>query len=285
MLRRGSPTARYSRFGLISWSFSEWLANLPGNPHSRRVALLRVVLPAIGIGLLLMVAIWPRIAPMFDHLRFSAIDLREARELRMINPHYVGTDRENHPFVVTAAVGRQVPGRDDVMSLEEAEADLKTHSGANIVFTADSGVYQTRTQLFDAFGHVTMIHQDGTRFVTASARLDAVNNAAEGHEPIEGHGPTGDIKAQGFRIIDKGEVVVFTGQSDATLNGAKAGAPKTQPAALPPAVAQAAAQLEARGVAAAASAPPAPAPAPRPTASPPTATAPAQPKPAPKKPG
>jgi lipopolysaccharide export system protein LptC len=268
------------------WNLRKWLANLPDNPHSRRVALLRVALPTIGISLLLLVGIWPRIAPLFDRLRFAAIDLREARELRMINPHYVGTDRENHPFVFTAAVGRQVPGRDDVMSLEGVEVDLKTHSGANIIFTSDSGVYQSRTQLFDAFGHVTMIQQNGTRFVTASARLDAVNNAAEGHEPIEGHGPSGKITAQGFRLIDKGEIVIFTGQSDATLNSAQSRAAKTEPAALPPSVAQAAAQIEARALSDAANASPdSGAPAAAPAAQSPAAPAPAEPKPPAKNPG
>jgi len=277
-------TSRGSWLGFVPWSFSEWLANLPGNRHSRRVALLRVALPAIGVGLLLMVAVWPRLAPLFDRLRFSAIDLREARELRMINPRYAGTDRTNHPFLVTASIGRQVPGRDDVMSLEMPQADLKSHSGADIVVTANSGVYQTRTQLLDAFGDVTMVHQDGTRIVTSSARLDAVNNAAEGHEPVEGHGPTGDIKAQGFRLIDKGAIIIFTGQSDLLLKGAKAGAiPKAEPAGLPAPIAQAAAQIEAK-VAPTPTSRAAPAahrqPSPRHTA-----PAPAHPKPAAKKPG
>ena len=31
----------------------------------------------------------------------------------MVNPRYAGTDRSNRPFVVTAAIGRQVPDRDD----------------------------------------------------------------------------------------------------------------------------------------------------------------------------
>ena len=40
---------------------------------------------------------------------FPAIDLREARELRMLNPRYAGTDRENRPFVVTAASAGKCP--------------------------------------------------------------------------------------------------------------------------------------------------------------------------------
>ena len=38
--------------------------------------------------------------------------------------------------------------------------------------TADSGVYQTQTQFLDVFNNVTMTHEDGTTFKTASARFD-----------------------------------------------------------------------------------------------------------------
>jgi len=222
----------------------ERLRSLPDR-YSRRVALMKVTLPAIGIGLLLLVTIWPRVAPLFDRLRFAAIDLKEARELRMINPRYAGTDRSGHPFVVTAAVGRQVPARDDVVSLDGVKADMQSHSGAKITVTADSAVYQTQTQYLDLFGHVTVVHENGTTIVTPSARLDVANNAAEGHDPVEGHGPSGDLSAQGFQIIDKGDIVVFTGRTNLLLKSAKATAPPPPPP-MPAAVTQAAAQIEAK---------------------------------------
>jgi lipopolysaccharide export system protein LptC len=237
---------------------------------------------------MLLIVVWPRVAPLFDRLRLAAIDLREARELRMINPRYVGTDRDGHPFTVTAAVGRQVPQRDDVMSLDAPVANLLSHSGAKIVVTANTGVYQTQTQFLDAFGKVTMNHENGSTFVTQSARLDVANDAAEGHDPIEGHGPQGDITAQGFKVIDKGDIVIFTGQSNLTLNGAKpasqAPGTATNPApaiGVPAPVAQAAAQIEAKAE---------PKPAPPANAKPrparhPVAKAPVHAKPPAKKPG
>lgn len=224
----------------------DWLERLPGNRYSRRVALLKLALPAIGGTMLLLVVVWPRVAPLFERFRFAAIDLREARELRMINPRYAGTDRDGRPFVVTAAVGRQVPQRDDVMSLDQPVANVQSHSGAKIVITSDSGVYQTQTQFLDMFGNVTVNHENGSTFTTSAARLDAANDAAEGHAPVEGHGPQGDVTGQGFQIIDKGDIVIFTGRSNLLLKGTKEQVPPPAPAAVPAPVAQAAAQLEAK---------------------------------------
>jgi lipopolysaccharide export system protein LptC len=237
---------RVSRLGMASSFVADWLAQLPGNRYSRRVALLKVALPAIGVSLLLLVVAYPRVAPLFDRLRIAAIDLREARELRMINPRYAGTDRDGRPFVITAAVGRQVPQRDDVMSLDQPVANVQTHSGAKVVITGDSGVYQTQTQFLDMFGNVTVNHENGSKFVTSSARLDAANDAAEGHAAVEGHGPQGDVSGQGFQIIDKGDIVIFTGRSSLLLKSTKEQAPAPAPAAVPAPVAQAAEQIEAK---------------------------------------
>jgi lipopolysaccharide export system protein LptC len=289
MIGRNGPRAiSASNRGHFTGLLADWLARLPGNRYSRRVALLRVALPAIGGSLLLLVVVWPRVAPLFDRLRFAAIDLREARELRMINPRYVGTDRDGHPFVVTAAVGRQVPQRDDVMSLDKPVANLKSASGANIVVTADTGVYQTQTQYLDVFGNVTVNHENGSTFITSSARLDAANDAAEGHAPVEGHGPQGDITAQGFQVIDKGDIVIFTGQSNLTLKstrpeaqGPTATATSAAGVGIPAPVAQAAAQIEAKVE----PKPTLPAPAKAKPAPHHAAKAPAHPKPAAKKPG
>ena len=226
-----------------------WPADPPGDRHSRRVARLKLVLPAIGLGLLVLVAVWPRLAPIFEGMRLGwpAIDLRDAGELRMLNPRYAGSDRQNRPFLVTAAVARQAPDQPNLMSLDAPRANLKTHGGAAVVVTANSGVYQSQAQLLDLFGAVTLVHENGTRFETAAARLDIAGNAGEGHDPIEGHGPSGDIKAQGFRILDKGNTIIFTGKSDLLLNGAKMTAAKAaEPAAVPRAIAASAAQVEAR---------------------------------------
>ena len=238
--RQGGPAAL----------LADWRTRLPGNSHSRRVALLKLALPAIGGALLLMVVAWPRLAPLFDRFRWAAIDLRDARELRMMNPRYAGTDRDGHPFVVTAAVGRQVPQRDDVMSLDQPVANVVSHSGAKIDVSANSGVYQTQTQFLDMFGRVTVKHQDGSTFTTSAARVDAANSAAEGTAPIEGHGPRGDITAQGFQILDKGDIVIFTGRADLHLNAPRQQNPAPAPASVPAPVAQAAAQIEAKAEAA-----------------------------------
>jgi lipopolysaccharide export system protein LptC len=245
--------------------------------YSRIVTLLKRLLPAIGACLLLLVALWPRLSPLIDNMRLAigAIDLREARELKMIHPHYAGTDRLNRPYVVTAAVGRQMPNRSDLMSLEKPHAVMIVHGGASVVLTAKSAVYQSQPQLLDLFDDVTLTHQNGTRFVTQRAHANLVDSTAQGDDPIEGHGPQGDVWGQGFRVRDRGNTIDFTGRSHAILKSTNAVKPATPPV-LPPAVVETAALVEA-AVTAPTDPPRAPAPAPAPPAAGAAAAAPAPP--------
>ncbi len=220
---------------------------LRGDGYSRAVALLKRLLPIIGAALLLLVAAWPRLVPLFETVRLtiSGIDLREARELNMLNPRYAGTDRLNRPYVITAAVGHQLPNRSDLMSLEKPRAEMIVHSGANAVLTAATAMYQSQPQLLDLFGDVTLTHQNGSRFVTQQAHANFANDTAEGNVPVEGHGPSGDIWGQGFRILDKGDTIIFTGDSRAILRGSKPTKAVTQPPEPPSEVMASAALVEA----------------------------------------
>jgi lipopolysaccharide export system protein LptC len=218
-----------------------------GDRYSRRVAMLKRMLPALGVMLLVLVAVWPQLGTLLENvgLGLPVIDMREARELRMLNPRYAGVDRFGRPYVVTAAVGRQVPNRDDLMSLEMPRAEIRLRPGALVVVTAATAIYQTQAQLLDLFENVNLVHENGTRFVTRSAHVDVSANTAEGHDPVVGHGPSGDIAAEGFRIFDKGDTIFFTGNSHVLLKGTKPTVSPATPPTLPAEVQAMAAQIEA----------------------------------------
>lgn len=216
--------------------------------YSRRVVLLKRLLPVLGVMLVILVAVWPRLGLLLESVRlgFPVIDLREARELRMLNPRYAGLDRFNRPYVVTATVGRQVPNRDDLASLARPRAEITTRGGDLVVVTAATAIYQSEAQLLDLFDDVNIVHENGTRFVTKAAHVDVSAGTADGHDPVSGRGPSGDIDAQGFRILDKGDRIIFTGTANLVLKGSKPGSqPPASPPALPPEVAETAARIEA----------------------------------------
>jgi len=190
----------------------------PIHRYSRFVAWMKVALPAAAMALLLLVVVWPRIQSAVEHIsKLPRIDFSQARDLRMVNLHYAGKDRHNRPFTVTAEGARQRPEVDDLVELEGPKADLTTESDTWFALTAYSGLYRPQSQLLDLFGSVEVFQDKGNEFTTDSAHVDMAKGSAEGDDPIEGHGTFGSIKAEGFRIENQGDVIIFKGRTQLLL--------------------------------------------------------------------
>jgi lipopolysaccharide export system protein LptC len=181
--------------------------------YSRFVHLAKLALPATAAALLLLVAAWPRLDAAFESVHFAIprIDLSEARDLRMVKARYSGIDRQNRPFTITAEVAREKPKLENLVTLEQPKGNLTETSGNWIQLNADSGLYQPQPQLLDLFGNVAIFQDRGNEFHSSTA------GTAMGDDPVTGQGPFGDVTAQGFRILDHGSTIVFTGHAHLDL--------------------------------------------------------------------
>ncbi|HEV3177852.1 MAG TPA: LPS export ABC transporter periplasmic protein LptC [Stellaceae bacterium] len=199
------PSSSLQRRTRTSW---------PIHRYSRFVAWMKLALPTAAVALLLLVAVWPRIQSAVERLhKLPRIDLSQARDLRMVNLHYSGKDRHDRPFTVTADAARQRPEVDDLVELEGPKADMTTQNDTWLALTAYSGVYRPQSQLLDLFGNVELFQDKGNEFKTDSAHIDMAKGSADGADPIEGHGSFGTIEAEGFRIENQGDIIIFTGKA------------------------------------------------------------------------
>jgi len=206
-----------------------WLEMGRSLRYSQFVARAKFVLPLTAGALIVSVAAWPSLQSGFQRLRTAMprLDASQMHDLRMVNPRYTGLDRDNRPYTITADAARQsgtnTRNADDLVALEGPKADILTREGAWVVVAGNTGVYQPGAQLLDLFGNVTLLHDKGYRFKTDSARVDVNAGTAEGHEPVSGDGTSGTVHSAGFKILQKGDVVVFTGKSTLVMNGAPGG--------------------------------------------------------------
>jgi lipopolysaccharide export system protein LptC len=197
------------------WTAPDRSAARPGRGYTRFVSWMKLVLPGVAVALLLLVAAWPRLAAQVERLGagLAKLDLNEARDLRMVNAHFSGLDKLNRPYTVTAQVARQMPSKDDLVSLEGPKADITLQSGAWVAVNSDTGIYQQQQQVLDLFGQVHVFHDTGIEFTTDSARVNLDQGTAEGTEAVTGQGVFGELDAQGFQLLDRGQRVIFTGKS------------------------------------------------------------------------
>jgi lipopolysaccharide export system protein LptC len=91
------------------------------------------------------------------------------------------------------------------------------NDGTWLALTAKVGYYDRQTELLDLVGDVNLFHDQGFEVRTEKAQVDLKGGTASGDLPVEGQGPSGTLTAEGFRAIDSGKTVIFTGKSKMIL--------------------------------------------------------------------
>ena len=210
----GAPLAA----NLVGGADANPVSRPAGGGYSRFVAWTKVVLPFIAIGLIALVIIWPRLKTD-DTFRigFASVNITGKTTPGMDNARYVGTDENRKPYSVTADLARLIDSDAGTVALELPKADLTLEDGTWLVLTADTGLYQRDGATLDLKGGVNLFHDTGYEISTEVLDVDLKAGGATGDKPINGHGPFGELKAQGIKLIDKGQVIYFTGPAHLLL--------------------------------------------------------------------
>ncbi len=183
--------------------------------YSRFVHLMKYLLPAVAILLVGLVAVWPHLKPKDRGFRieFSALKARETGDPNMVNARYLGSDKNNQLFSVTADLVRNAMKDAANVELVMPKADIALEDGTWLVVTAETGVYSRAAKTLRLAGAVNLFHDSGYEFRTTRVTIDLDEGSAVGTEPVEGQGPFGDLSAEGFRLLEKGKTIIFTGKA------------------------------------------------------------------------
>jgi lipopolysaccharide export system protein LptC len=158
---------------------------------------------------------WPHFQMKDSRFRigFTTLKLTGGQDKSMINPRFLGTDKKTKPFSVTADIAKNIMVDASVVELEMPKADITLPDGSWLVLTANSGVFDKNKKMLELRKKVNLFHDSGYEFRTSAADVDLTKGLAQGNQPISGQGPFGSLKSEGFRLIDKGRIIHFTGKS------------------------------------------------------------------------
>ena len=185
------------------------------NRYSIFVGFMKVLLPATAAALILLVVAWPQFTIDEGQFRLSMSQLapEQADSLTMLNARFEGVDDEDQPYTITADMATQSEDDKDLVTLELPKADITLEDGAWLALTARSGEYHKQSNILDLAGSVSLFHDRGFELQTEAARIDLNESTAEGVHPVKGQSSVGSIQAEGFRVLDRGARILFTGKS------------------------------------------------------------------------
>jgi len=192
-----------------------------GFGRSRIVSTMKYLLPGTAFALLVLVAVWPRLAPDEDRFRIDleAVGPAGGAKPQVLNPRLQGIDSAARPFQVTADFGARgdAPEGGEIYDLTNPTADIVLADGSWVALTANDGRFEAETNMLHLAGDVNLFHDQGYEFKTTTARVNLVTSTASGDEPVKGQGPFGVLDAEGFRVFDSGERVLFLGPARLTV--------------------------------------------------------------------
>ncbi len=183
--------------------------------YSRFVQMMKFLLPAVALLLVGLILVWPylRSEDLRFRLSFAALTADETEDPSMVNPRYLGIDKENQAFSITADLARKLAVGSTNVELEMPKADIVLDDGTWLVLTAQNGVFKRLKKTLDLAGAVNLFHDSGYEFRTSKAVIDLEQGTAKSTTAVRGQGPFGDLQADGFRLIDKGKTILFTGKA------------------------------------------------------------------------
>lgn len=198
----------------------------PGNPpryslansYSLFVGFMKLALPAIGIGLLLLIVIWPQFMQE-GRLAIESLEVTEQdlTSRKMLNPRYESYDSDERPFNITADLAEQDPQRNALINLTAPKARLQMDSGKWVSVDAPKGTYNEKNEIIRLDGGVNLLHDDGMTIDTQKAMVDVKNGVAESNTATTGVSDKGTLEGEGFRIVDEGRVIILKGKSKVVL--------------------------------------------------------------------
>lgn len=175
------------------------------------------LLPVLALGLLATVAIWPEMERQTDAARVAMRHLGAVQgNGRVLDARYQSVDEKGRPYTITAAVAVQAgPHRVD---LTMPKGDVTMQNGAWLLVRSRRGVYLQRAGQLDLSGDVTLYRDDGTFLRSPTASIDLKRGAATSATTVSAEGPFGTLDAMGFALVDKGDVIQFTGPARLVLD-------------------------------------------------------------------
>lgn len=176
--------------------------------RSRRIRLLRVLLPAAIVGILVYVAS----EVSWRSMQAASRPPAEAKtQIRMISPRFYGQSNDGRSFMIAARSA--VRDDHDLMQvrLDSPTLTLGFDEPQPSRVTARSGVYREDTLKLVLNGDVRIDDGGGYRFASEQAVVDTMTGNITGETAMLGEGPTGQVKSNAYSVYDKGDRIVFRG--------------------------------------------------------------------------
>lgn len=182
------------------------------NRHSRRVALLKWVLPLLALVILSTMFLAADRRGTGDVVPFSSVELDQiVSDQRVSGPNFTTVTDDGSALIVAAR--DLTPGGDgDAGRASDLIAVLESPSGARLDLSSDSGTLETRVGRARLEGGVALRSTNGYQLRGAAFDIDRDSASIVSDGAVQGSGPPGELQAGQLHVTRTGadHVLNFT---------------------------------------------------------------------------
>lgn len=177
--------------------------------HSRRVRLLKIVLPLIAGVIAIGFPVYSYlVTPAPIEVKADGSAFSDGK-LVMANPKLEGLTKDNLPYALNALRAIQSAGEESLVELEKIDAKLPVSAGNIVTVGAAHGIYNREANTLELDKEITVSTTDGIVAKFKSAFLDIEKGTMKTTQPVDITRPGSRITADGMTVKDNGKVVIF----------------------------------------------------------------------------
>ncbi|WP_172327796.1 hypothetical protein [Mangrovicoccus sp. HB161399] len=187
------------------------------NAYSRAIAVVKVVLPLVALGILSTLFLLSRGGQVGEPLPWSDAELGDlAREERLGNPSYAGLTEDGSELRLTASRLVPDPDSEGIAHGETLSARLARPDGITLDLAAPEGMLDQNAHVAELTGGVRVGSSNGYVATMPGVRLLTNLTHMESLGPVEAEGPIGTLSAGKLTVTSEpgsrnGTVALFTG--------------------------------------------------------------------------
>ncbi|WP_161635610.1 LPS export ABC transporter periplasmic protein LptC [Actibacterium mucosum] len=175
------------------------------NAYSRFVAILRIVLPLVAIGLLSTLFLFSRKVDPERAIPFAEVDVEAIlREERVNQPTYTSVTQKGTAVSVSAKSVLTDVGNADNANADEIVARLDFPSGTRALISSAKGNLDSPSSILNLEGGVVILTSDGLRIETAALTTSLVNTDIRTQGTVTAEGSLGTLTAGQMHLTETG---------------------------------------------------------------------------------
>jgi lipopolysaccharide export system protein LptC len=202
--------------------------------HSRRVRVMRVVLPVVVAIVLLSIFLWSWLRPLRILAAATPVNMSDlvvsGSKIKMEEPRLAGFTRDGRPYQLTAKAAEQDLKNPDLVSLRDINAKLEMSGTGHTEITAKDGLYDNKKETLTLGRDIVLTSDSGYKVWLDNAVVDVKTSHVVSDSKVRVKMLQGVLNANRLEVSESGDLLTFDHGVSMTLNFGS-----LRPAAAPPA--------------------------------------------------